>query len=77
MWNGDKEYWANRNPLLFPHVSAPTNKILNFKGTDYKVNNHGFIKDEYDLRNDAIKIFKKYSICGEMTQEEFENVVNS
>lgn len=44
---------------------------------DKKVNNHGFIKDEYDLRNDAIKIFKKYSICGEMTQEEFENVVNS
>mgnify|MGYP002868669759 CR=1 FL=1 len=42
MWNGDPAYWANRNPLLFPHVTAPSNKILNFKGQDYKVNNHGF-----------------------------------
>lgn len=45
MWNGDKKYWANRNPLLFPHVSAPSNKILNFKGKDYKVNNHGFARN--------------------------------
>jgi len=44
MWNGDPKYWANRNPLLFPHVSAPTSKILNFKGKDYKVNNHGFAR---------------------------------
>ncbi len=44
MWNGDPAYWANRNPLLFPHVSAPENKILNFKGKDYKVNNHGFCR---------------------------------
>ena len=32
MWNGDPKYWANRNPILFPHVSAPSNKVLNFKG---------------------------------------------
>ena len=44
MWNGDPKYWANRNPLLFPHVSAPSNKIINFKGRDYKVNNHGFAR---------------------------------
>ena len=44
MWNGDPAYWANRNPLLFPHVSAPSDKILNFKGRDYKVNNHGFCR---------------------------------
>ena len=41
---------------------------------DKKVNFYGFIKDEHDLRNDTIKIFKKYSIHGEMTQEEFEDV---
>ena len=50
MWNGDSKYWANRNPLLFPHVSAPENKILNFKGKDYKVNNHGFArKSEFEF----------------------------
>ena len=50
MWNGDPKYWANRNPLLFPHVSSPKNKILNFKGGDYKVNNHGFCrKSEFEF----------------------------
>ncbi|MBQ6333660.1 MAG: hypothetical protein IJI46_01120 [Erysipelotrichaceae bacterium] len=50
MWNGDPKYWANRNPLLFPHVSAPANKVLNFKGQDYSVNNHGFCrKSEFEF----------------------------
>ncbi len=50
MWNGDPAFWANRNPLLFPHVTAPANKILNFKGQDHKVNNHGFCrKSEFDF----------------------------
>ncbi len=50
MWNGDPKYWANRNPILFPHVSAPSNKVLNFKGKDYKVNNHGFARNsEFEL----------------------------
>ena len=41
MWDGDPKYWSNRNPILFPHVSSPKDKILNFKGEDHKVNNHG------------------------------------
>ena len=50
MWGGDPKYWANRNPILFPHVSATSNKILNFKGEDYKVNNHGFARNsEFDV----------------------------
>ena len=43
---------------------------------DRKVNFGGLLKDEFDLRNDTIKIFKKYSIYGDMSQDEFENVVN-
>lgn len=44
---------------------------------DRKVNHFGYLKDEYDLRNDTIKIFKKFSIYGEMTQEEFERVTRN
>ena len=44
---------------------------------DKKVNHLGILKDEYDLRNDTIKIFKKFSIYGEMTQQEFEKMVHS
>ncbi len=50
MWNGDPAYWSGRNPLLFPHVSSPKSKILNFKGEDHKVNNHGFCrKSEFEF----------------------------
>lgn len=50
MWNGDPKYWSGRNPTLFPHVSSPKDKILNFKGQDYKVNNHGFCrKSEFEF----------------------------
>lgn len=41
MWNGDPAYWSNRNPVLFPHIGSPKDKILNFKGEDHRVNNHG------------------------------------
>ena len=44
MWQGDKNYWAGRNPILFPHVSAPKNKVLNFGGKDCVVGNHGFLR---------------------------------
>lgn len=44
LWNGDPQYWKNRDPILFPHVSAPSNKILNFKGKDCRVGNHGFAR---------------------------------
>ncbi|MBQ5805341.1 MAG: aldose 1-epimerase family protein [Erysipelotrichaceae bacterium] len=44
MWNGDPAFWSGRNPVLFPHVSSPKNKILNIKGKDCKVNNHGFCR---------------------------------
>ena len=50
MWNGDPAYWAGRNPTLFPHVGSTANKILNFKGKDYQVNNHGFCrKSEFEF----------------------------
>ena len=44
---------------------------------DRKVNHFGMLKDEYDWRNDTIKIFKKFSIYGEMTQQEFEEITHS
>ena len=60
MWNGDPKYWSGRNPLLFPHVSSPANKIINFKGKDYKVNNHGFCRKsefKFEEQGDDYLIF--------------------
>ena len=51
MWNGDPKYWSNRNPVLFPHVSSPADKILYFKGEEHRVNNHGVCrKAEFTFR---------------------------
>ena len=44
---------------------------------DKKVNHFGILKNEDDLRNDTIQIFKKYSIYGEMSQQEFEEMTRS
>lgn len=50
MWDGDPKYWSGRNPILFPHVSSPSDKIINFKGEDFKVNNHGIARSsEFEL----------------------------
>lgn len=50
MWNGDPQFWANRNPILFPHIGSPKDKVINFKGSDCKVGNHGVLRQsEFEL----------------------------
>ena len=39
-----------------------------------KVNSHLQLKSNMELRNDALKIFKKFSIYGDMTQEEYDRM---
>lgn len=41
---------------------------------DTNVNSHLHLKSDMELRNDALKIFKKFSIYGDMTQEEFDSM---
>lgn len=43
---------------------------------DQKVNCVENLKSERDLRDDTIKIFKKFSIYEDMTQEQFESMSN-
>lgn len=39
-----------------------------------KVNHFDTLKSEIALRNDTIKIFQKYSIYGDLSQEEFDKM---
>lgn len=41
-----------------------------------EVNSNRRLKSALDLRDDALKIFKKYSIYGEMTEEEFISMIH-
>ena len=50
MWNGNKEYWAGRNPILFPQVSSTPTKTNIIYGETYPMGNHGFARNsEFEL----------------------------
>ncbi|MDO4198242.1 MAG: aldose 1-epimerase family protein [Erysipelotrichaceae bacterium] len=52
MWNGNKEYWAGRNPILFPQVSSTPTKTNIIYGKEYPMGNHGFARNsEFELFN--------------------------
>ena len=43
---------------------------------DKQINQHAHLKNANAVRDDAIKIFKKYSIYEDMTQTEFDEMTN-
>ena len=50
LWNGDKEFWGRRSPVLFPFVGALKNKEYEYDGKKYSMGQHGFARDmEFDL----------------------------
>lgn len=44
VWCGDSDYWAGRNPLLFPQVGSNSEKTIKVDGLKYKTGNHGFAR---------------------------------
>lgn len=63
MWNGDKTYWAGRNPLLFPQVSSTPDKTNVIYGNKYPMGNHGFARNSefelYELNKDSVTLCLK------------------
>lgn len=45
VWSGDPEYWAGRNPILFPQVSHNDDKTILIDGVKYPIGNHGFARN--------------------------------
>ena len=45
IWQGDKTYWAGRNPILFPIVGKTWDGILHIQGKEYRTGNHGFARN--------------------------------
>lgn len=44
MWQGDPQFWAGRNPILFPMVGSTWTKDYQIDGKTYKMGNHGFAR---------------------------------
>ena len=45
IWNGDSNYWAGRNPVLFPIVGNLQDGKVQCKGETYYMNRHGFARN--------------------------------
>jgi len=45
LWNGDKTYWGNRSPVLFPAVGRQTEGRYTYKGKSYNLGCHGFARN--------------------------------
>ncbi len=45
LWSGDEKFWAKKSPVLFPIVGGLKNNTYSFEGNDYKLNRHGFARD--------------------------------
>ena len=44
LWQGDPNFWAGRNPILFPIVGSTHDKLLHIDGKAYPIGNHGFLR---------------------------------
>lgn len=54
LWNGDKKYWEDRAPVLFPFVGRLTKKSYILDGKVYKMDIHGFAaKSEFVVENQS------------------------
>lgn len=66
MWQGNAEYWAGRNPILFPMVSNTWNKKQILLGKEYAMGNHGIARSaEFEVEN-----VTEYSITMVLKQNE-------
>ena len=45
LWQGDKKYWGDRAPNLFPYIARMTNGQYRLNGQTYHMDIHGFAKD--------------------------------
>lgn len=45
LWQGDKEFWDRRSPILFPNVGRHYENFYLYKGKRYDTVQHGFARD--------------------------------
>lgn len=45
LWQGDKRYWEDKAPNLFPYIARMTNRHYRLNGQEYEMDIHGFAKD--------------------------------
>ena len=83
LWQGCKEYWGRRAPILFPIVGRVADDTLRIDGKSYQMKQHGFARDAEFVPNkinaffslgDSVQIDSEDDVFGyTMSQGEFAN----
>ena len=83
LWQGCKEYWGRRAPILFPIVGRVADDTLRIDGKSYQMKQHGFARDaefapnkinEFFSLDDSVQIDSEDDVFGyTMPQGEFAN----
>jgi galactose mutarotase-like enzyme len=50
MWSGDPAIWASTSPVLFPVIGAVKNGFVKYKGNEYEVPRHGFVRNNSKVK---------------------------
>lgn len=45
LWQGNEKYWSNRAIQLFPYIGRLTDGKYSYRGREYSMDIHGFLKD--------------------------------
>ena len=68
LWNGDKQYWPDRAPVLFPYVARLTDGCYTLCGERYSMDIHGFAKDSVftieEQSSDSVTFCLRQKRCG-------------
>lgn len=62
LWQGDKNYWSRRSPILFPIVGKVWDGRMRYQGSEYLLSQHGFARDlDFDFF-EIEKLNEKYNL---------------
>lgn len=59
LWQGDKEFWSRRAPILFPIVGKLKNGSYIYNNQKYNMSGHGFARDnEFEVKQGLLSELK-------------------
>jgi galactose mutarotase-like enzyme len=72
LWQGNKEHWTGRSPLLFPIIGGLPNGHYTLRGKSYAMAGHGFAKSsEWELKEQTEKSLIFLLSSSQETREQY------
>ncbi len=70
LWQGDEKFWAGQAPNLFPYIGRMENGKYSYKGKEYEMPKHGFLrKTELEVVEKSDTFIKFFMTDTDATRE--------